>query len=902
MASSNNSNAKRSSFGLRREIGGVVLIATALVVLLAIFSFTPEDVGLSDAEPSNLIGPAGVHIANALLSIFGIGAFFINALLWYFGISLLVGRPIEASFAEVVGQLLFVLSSTVLGHILLVDHTIFGHGAGGWIGEFSGETMRGIFGTVGTSIVSGSALIVGAVLVTGLRPGTVVRGGLGIVQRFFDWIRHRIEVRRRFKERFAEERQKLLAGEELSLSEEARREAERSLEPLLRSEDEWEDEIDEEVERKLAEQFIEIFGDKITEGSIDADNDGDDGADSSKTQDGDGDGGGGDDDSTNADGPSEMGELAETESEIEKNPIPIQGVKGDDSDQASGPDTIEVSDSQVVDMKSEAEPEEMLDGEDASFGPEIVESEAKQKAREKQEMLENEDDGMLFKPKRKGNFELPPISFLNFQREDDVTVDGDSLRAMAAEIEQTLADFRVEGSVVEICPGPVITMFEFEPAPGVKISKISNLSDDLAMALAAHSVRIVAPIPGKGVVGIEVPNKEREMVYLKEILADEQFVDDEEMSLPLALGKDTEGSPVIADLASMPHLLVAGATGSGKSVAVNSMICSLLYKHSPADLRMIMVDPKMLEFNVYEDIPHLLLPVVTDPKQATVALNWTVQEMERRYQALADMGARNIDGYNQRVEKYTKQAELDQLEGREESEAFEKLGLDADGEPDHEHMPHLVVVIDEFADLMMTASKDVEDSVARLAQKARAAGIHIILATQRPSTDVITGMIKANFPARIALRVTSRTDSRVVLDSNGAENLLGNGDMLFMPSGSSSLERAHGCYVSEDEITDIVQFLHEQGQPTYNEEILSGGDGGQSELPEQEKDEYYEQAVRLVVDQDRASISMLQRKLRVGYNRAARMVDMMERENLVGPSDGCKPRDVLVDKSPYEDD
>ncbi len=651
-------------------------------------------------------------------------------------------------------------------------------------------------------------------------------------------------------------------------------------------EEELEDEIDEEVDRKLAEQFIEMFGDRLKE---EKGTDGDTGTDDEKAS----------NDDREDDDNWEMGSPVEADEELEAEPIPIQGADRtkNNSDQAG--DTIEVTDSQVVDMRAETDPGQMLDGEEAAFGPEIVESEAKQKSREKQKMLEKEDDGLLFRPKRKGNFDLPPLSFLNFERDDSVSVDGDALRAMAAEIEQTLADFKVEGSVVEICPGPVITMFEFEPAPGVKISKISNLADDLAMALAAHSVRIVAPIPGKGVVGIEVPNADREMVYLKAILADEKFRDDEDMSLPMALGKDTEGSPVLADLAEMPHLLVAGATGSGKSVAVNSMICSLLYRHSPADLRMIMVDPKMLEFNVYEDIPHLLLPVVTDPKQATVALNWTVQEMERRYQALADMGARNIDGYNETVEKYTKQAELDQLEGREESEAFEKLGLDADGEPEHEHMPHLVVVIDEFADLMMTASKDVEDSVARLAQKARAAGIHIILATQRPSTDVITGMIKANFPARIALRVTSRTDSRVVLDSNGAENLLGNGDMLFMPSGSSSLERAHGCYVSEDEITDIVDFLHDQGQPTYNEEILSEDDEP-TELPEQEKDEYYEQAVRLVIDQDRASISMLQRKLRVGYNRAARMVDMMEQEGLVGPSDGCKPRDVLVDESPYE--
>ena len=882
MAKSKKDN--KSRFGLAREIGGVVLLAMALVLLLAIVSFTPEDLGLTDGKPSNLIGPAGVHIGDALLSLFGIGAFFVDALLWYFGISLLLGRPIEARPLEVMGMVMFVVSGTMLGHLLFVEHTVFGHTTGGWVGEFSAEAMRGVFGTVGAIIFSTSALLVGTVLVTELRMGTVLRAGAGVVYRGYSWAKGRVEVHRRFKQRYAEERQKLLEGEELSLSEEARREAERSLETILPDDASLEEEIEQEVERKLAQQFIDMFRDQLEERDGTDGDTSDSGDDANDT----------DDTKQKDDDNWEMGQPAEVDDELEKSPIPIQGVDADDRK------TLEVSNSQVVDMRAETDPDVMLDGNDATFGPEIVESEAKQKSREKQKMLESDDDQLLFKPKRKGNFELPPLSFLNFERDDEVSVDGDALRAMAAEIEQTLSDFRVDGQVVEICPGPVITMFEFEPAPGVKISKISNLADDLAMALAAHSVRIVAPIPGKGVVGIEVPNASREMVYLKEILADEVFRDDEEMSLPMALGKDTEGSPVVADLAKMPHLLVAGATGSGKSVAVNSMIVSLLYKHSPADLRMIMVDPKMLEFNIYEDIPHLLLPVVTDPKQATVALSWTVQEMEKRYQSLADMGARNIDGYNKRVKKLTEQAEAAQREGRQECEAFEKLGLDANGEPEHEHMPRLVVVIDEFADLMMTASKDVEDSVARLAQKARAAGIHIILATQRPSTDVITGMIKANFPARIALRVTSRTDSRVVLDSNGAENLLGNGDMLFMPSGASSLERTHGCYVSEDEITEIVEFLHDQGQPTYNEEILADDDPEPGQLPEQEKDQYYEQAVRLVIDKDKASISMLQRKLRVGYNRAARMVDMMETEGIVGPSDGCKPREVLVDESPYE--
>ncbi len=880
-----------STFGLQRELGGLVLIAMALVILLAILSFTPEDLATT-GEPSNLIGPAGVHIGNALLSIFGIGAFFLNALLWFFGVSLLLGRTIEARTGELIGQGLFVVSGTVLGHLLLVEQAIFGHSAGGWIGEFTGEVMRSFFGTVGTGIISGCLLLVGTVLVTQLSPGAVARTGLGIFHRGVARVRHKIEVRREYKRRFAEEREKLLAGEESSIAEQARLEAERSIEPLTPETYDFQETVEEEVDRKVASRLARLFGGRLRKqeqrependestpkkeeekpAPADASDEGDE---------------------------WEMGDPVETEADIEEAPIPIQGLesKNDGDDE----EVYEVTDTQVIDMRSETEPSQMLAGDDATFGPQIVESEATRKSRQKQELLADDDEGgLLFKPKKKGNYELPPLSYLNFDRGDGVTVDGDALRQMAAEIEQTLADFRVEGSVVEICPGPVITMFEFKPAPGVKISKIANLSDDLAMALAARSVRIVAPIPGKGVVGIEVPNPQREMVYLKEIIADEVFMNEDDMSLPLALGKDTEGGPIVADLAKMPHLLVAGATGSGKSVAVNTMIISLLYKHSPDDVRLIMVDPKMLEFSIYEDIPHLLLPVVTDPKQATVALNWTVMEMERRYQALADMGVRGIHGYNDKVAKYTKQAELDQLNGREESEALNALGIDADGEPEHQHMPHIVVIIDEFADLMMTASKDVETAVARLAQKARAAGIHLILATQRPSTDVITGLIKANFPTRLALRVTSKTDSRVVLDSNGAENLLGNGDMLFVPPGTSFLQRTHGAYVSEREIDKIVDFLKDQGDPAYNDEILAEEeDEDGAELPEQEKDEYYEQAVGLVVDSNRASISMLQRKLRVGYNRAARMVDMMEREGIVGASDGCKPRDVLVDVSPY---
>ncbi|MFB6265099.1 MAG: DNA translocase FtsK, partial [Bradymonadaceae bacterium] len=562
--------------------------------------------------------------------------------------------------------------------------------------------------------------------------------------------------------------------------------------------------------------------------------------------------------------------------------------------------TVEVSDSDVVDVSEEQPPDAPDDG--AETGPAIVESEAQQEARQRSSEIEQEE-GMLFQPDRADDWELPPLKFLNFDR-DEVGIDEETLHEMARAIEETLDDFNIQGSVVEICPGPVITMFEFEPAPGVKISKISNRADDLAMNLAAQSVRIVAPIPGKSVVGIEVSNPEREMVWLKEVIADESFRNSD-MDLPLALGKGTAGEIETTDLTDMPHLLVAGATGSGKSVAVNSMICSLLYTHSPDELQMIMVDPKMLEFSVYNGIPHLHLPVVTDAEKATVALNWAVQEMEKRYEKLADLGVRDIRSYNERVEELTDQAEEDRRRGRAESEALAELGVDKNGEPKHTKLPYMVVVIDEFADLMMTSSNEVENAVARLAQKARAAGIHMILATQRPSTDVITGMIKANFPARIALRVTSNTDSRVILGSNGAENLLGNGDMLILPPGSSDLKRVHGAFVSDDEIEKVVDYVTEQGEADYDESIVEQEDDEdeEEESPldrDWEKDEYYDDAVRLVVEKEKASISMIQRKLRVGYNRAARMVDRMEQQGVVGPSDGCTARDVLIDEVPED--
>ena len=521
---------------------------------------------------------------------------------------------------------------------------------------------------------------------------------------------------------------------------------------------------------------------------------------------------------------------------------------------------------------------------------------------DKKKALANQEAFDFLEPS--GTYHPPSLNLLDHDGEVAKPVDKDALMMNARLLEKKLLDFNVEGDVSEVKPGPVVTMYEFAPAPGVKVNKIAGLSDDLSMALKALSIRIVAPIPGRGVVGIEIPNRDREMVYLKEIFATNEF-QKTGGRLPLALGKDIFGHTVVADLAKMPHLLVAGSTGTGKSVSINAMILSLLYRADPRDVRLIMVDPKMLELSMYEGIPHLLLPVVTNPKKAALALNWAVREMERRYKLMADKGVRNIDGYNRKLEKEEKEktskrkltpdndAVIDMME-----EDLPEIELIEGEELDHGHLPYVVVIVDELADLMMVSGRDIEESIARLAQMARAAGIHLILATQRPSVDVITGLIKANFPTRISFKVFSRTDSRTILDQMGAETLLGNGDMLFLPPGTGAVQRVHGAFVSEIEVQRVVDFLKKQGQPDYDKSILetppaadSSGNG------DDDYDEKWDEALAIIADTKQASISMLQRRLRLGYNRAARMIEKMEAEGIVGPSDGTsRPREVFISK------
>ena len=894
------------STGRRREVIGVVGLGAAIFLLIALVSLQAGQL---------VMGPFGRATASLFYGVAGICGYFLIALAVVAAIRMLIERAPVMPGSVVLGALIGITSLAILAHLAASGYRVAGHGPGGAIGEHLGEILRAVVSTAGTALLALVGIVVATVVATPLRTGDVLRaigGALRVAGGVL--VRAVLAVARFWGAVF------------------------RAMLPERDLDDEDDGDDDDEALPIDDRDVLEVGADEAADDPVIIGRP----ARKKKRAAAEFDA---------ADAP-DGGAATRTLPAIEVvTALPAPGGASATATPApggtpaaagprrtrfaSGTQAPEVTDDAppatpgaTIDAAPPLDPNDGPHDTDAvavglpggmtAAGPVIVEPRFKNADKATMAAKEKaaEAERQTFIKLGEGDYQLPSIQLLNYDATTANQLDKTAMLELSAKLTQTLENYGVKGDVVAIRPGPVVTMYEFAPAPGTRVNKIVNLTDDLALALEALRVRIVAPIPGKAAVGIEVPNKTREKVFLKEIVADEVFTKGR-AKLPMAIGKDIEGGPAVVDLARMPHLLVAGTTGSGKSVAVNAFITSLLYHCSPEDVRMIMVDPKMLELSIYEGIPHLLLPVVTDPKKANLALRWAVEEMDRRYDLLAQMGVRDIGTYNDKVGKQLAKLEADKLRAAadaaaraieddigkataadtpEEADARERIVTS----PAH-RLPYIVVVIDEFADLMMCAPKEVETSVARIAQKARASGIHLILATQRPSVDVITGLIKANFPSRIAFSVASKIDSRTILDQSGAEALLGAGDMLFSDRGAAP-QRLHGCYVDEDEIQRVVQFLKTQGRPVYNLDILKPRDedaegSGELSLPGgsgKSDDDMYDKAVYIVTTTRNASISWVQRQLRIGYNRAARLVEEMEKQGVVSPPDHTNKREVLV--------
>ncbi|MBI4510804.1 MAG: DNA translocase FtsK 4TM domain-containing protein [Deltaproteobacteria bacterium] len=850
----------RSASGSRwREVAGICLLALGAFLGLSLLSFQVGD--------GSLTGPMGRAMARAACAAFGIGAHLATLGLVWAAVRLLGARPAAIGIADGAFALLGLVSLTVLAHLVSGAYRLDGYTAGGFLGELFGEILRSGVSTTGAALLGIAGLLAALVATTPLEMAHLCRFAVACGRLAFAGIRSAGALAWQFAREVA---LAMLPGSE--------EDDEGVTEGVVRP-------GDEKPERRTRKAKQ---GDATPLAIVDG-------------EDGD---------------TVRVGEPAEVILLSPKSKKERKRIQGGTPEEAAPRETV------PSDATAPSDAPTFLPGQGPASSassiraePVIVES-SFHKARKKdmsemeKEVDENRPD---FIPLGDGKYRLPPMSLLRYD-DTSVNVDCDAMKELAARLVNALGTYGIRGEVTAIRPGPVVTMYELAPAPGTRVSRIANLADDLTMALEAESVRIVAPIPGKAAVGIEVPNKQRETVFLKEILADDVF-QKAKSKLQIALGKDSEGRPVAVDLAKMPHLLVAGTTGAGKSVGLNAMIASLLYSSTPEEVRLIMIDPKMLELSVYEGIPHLLLPVVTDPKMANRALKWAVDEMERRYQLMAEAGVRDILSYNRKcegkgaakeaepapvaktaVDSHAEAVPVETPEQADISGAAVQLSLVKPTKP-QKKLPFIVVIIDEFADLMMQAAKEVEHSVTRIAQKARACGIHLIIATQRPTTEVITGLIKSNFPSRVAFKVTNKINSIAILEQSGAEALLGQGDMLFSDRGMA-LRRVHGCLVLEDEIGSLVEFLKKQAKPVYDMDILKpreeeeGSDAGDGE--DDLSDDMYDRAVALVAETQQASISMIQRRLRVGYNRAARMVERMEREGVVGPPDGTNRREVLI--------
>ncbi len=845
-----------------REAGALVMMAGAFYWLLALASYEADPMRpLVHGE--NWVGPVGEVLARTAVGAVGVVSWLVPLELVALSRPLLKDRRLRVSPTRISGDVVMAVLLAALAHIAFPRVTAFGEMPfGGAVGDLFGEVLESLFSTVGSFLIGGT--VVALILVE-----RATFSFIEVAQRVQSWIA-------RLRERMDQGASLLSsAWAEARVEDKRRREEEaRASEPLIASPEQAEaiiaalsDEGDEDWTRFVPPRRRETPEEEAAEDT--------------EVQ-------------ARPSAPNEalLDALADAETPA---PEPV-----------AEPVVVMSTPEPVVEAPAaeiEAEPEELV------VTPPAPKS--KRKTRRKSmvdgpTIVDTAKEAVTTKSRDRqakaaeSSFELPSTDFLSPAKPDAKGHDPERLKEMARLLEKTLLDYKVEGKVQEIHPGPTVTMFEVSPAPGTKVSKVAGLADDLALGLS-RKVRIIAPIPGKNRIGFEVPNDVRLAVNLRELVESEEFMK-LKVRLPTILGRDIIGRPFFADLASMPHVIVAGATGAGKSVGLNVMLVSLLYRMDPEDLRILMIDPKVVELAPFDRIPHLLFPVVTDMKQASNALKWTVDEMERRYQLFADAGTRNITTYNQWVKKARKgEVPIPRRKGTVEALAADGTQLEIPaaqiGDVDlPTKLPYIVVVVEEFADLMMTQGKEVEASVARLAQKARAAGIHVILATQRPSVDVITGMIKANFPTRIAYRVAQRVDSRTILDQQGAEALLGRGDMLVKMNGENDVKRVQCPFVSEDEVQRVTDHLRAQGEPEYDESIVKGRDEDEEgKSPDDaETDPLYDQAVRTVAETGKCSTSWLQRKLGVGYNRAAKIVETMEKNGIVGPPNGSKPREILI--------
>jgi S-DNA-T family DNA segregation ATPase FtsK/SpoIIIE len=867
----------------RNEIVAIALFALSALMALCLVSYNPNDpswVSAGAQSARNWTGRLGANVAAALFQSFGLAAALLPVLLVAAAWRRFRTRRIHAPLSRVIGLVTITVASAALLSLYvaepLVDRSF---NAGGFVGVLVAETLKGVLNTVGTTVMLAAVAAVGLLLATNFsfvvayeRTAAALANPSGAfrktVERFNAWRAERraqalarAEARREAKaarEREAEAQR--LAEQEaaataqaaatITVKREAKSDSPSAAAAIKRSAAAKEKPSrEDEIRAQLAQAEAELASILVQPSN----------ADTPPSP------------STSAATPTASRKKREAAGEEE----PAVARRVSVAPEISAPakenvrDTPDVSDmmstAAVVRTEPDAEEEDEMPFERLVADEKI---DAKTSARASARRAEVASAVALL------DYKFPPLEFLNAAPPRREQADEELLQ-IAQRVAEKCKEFNVTGQIKHICPGPVVTTYEFKPDPGVKYSRVTGLVDDLCIALEAESVRIDR-LPGKPHVGIEVPNPERETIFLRDVLESRAFRESES-KLTLALGKTIDGINYVADLTRMPHLLIAGATGTGKSVCLNSLVVSVLYKARPDEVKFIMIDPKRLELGLYADIPHLATPIITEPKRAANALKWAVAQMEQRYKQLAQWGVRNIDGYNMEVERRNN-----------------VLDFDEEGQP-WKTLPYIVIVVDELADLMMTCGSDVEEAITRLAQMARAVGIHLVLATQRPSVDVITGLIKANFPSRIAFRVSQKVDSRTIIDANGAEQLLGRGDMLFLPPGTSRLLRVHGAYLDENEVARVVAHIKSQGgAPVYDETITqsedeaAGGDGASGE-----RDELFEQALRICCEMKRASTSVLQRRLRIGYGRAAAVLDALEREGFIGQADGARPRPVL---------